>query len=228
MKKKLIGDILVYFISPIVLCSLIKGQNKIYSIIIITMIGIGYSIIVRYSQYRVNISAIIFLSIYTIIQSPKISLNDNYYIYVYDIYCLILTSIFLIITNLLDKNIFKLFYIDALKILNYTNNQILNTIKRNNLYREFYKITSILNIHILTIILVKTHAAISLGKVGYLTSYNMEVFISVIFILAEIIIAISIIKKIKPILDGRNLKNMKFIKSDTRVINFEKYRNLNK
>ncbi|EPZ56556.1 putative membrane protein [[Clostridium] sordellii ATCC 9714] len=79
------------------------------------MIGIGYSIIVRYSQYRVNISAIIFLSIYTIIQSPKISLNDNYYIYVYDIYCLILTSIFLIITNLLDKNIFKLFYIDALK-----------------------------------------------------------------------------------------------------------------
>nr|WP_287569523.1 hypothetical protein [Paeniclostridium sp.] len=80
----------------------------------------------------------------------------------------------------------------------------------------------------MTIILVKTHAAISLGKVGYLTSYNMEVFISAIFILAEIIIGISIIKKIKPILDGRNLKNMKFIKSDTRVINFEKYRNLNK
>lgn len=228
MKKKFLGDILIYFVAPIILYSLFRGQDKIYSVIITTILAIVYSILIKYNQYRFNLSGILFVSIYTITQALKISLTENYHIYIYDTYCLLILSISIIIANLFDKNIFKLLYADILKILNYTQIQIENTIKKNNLYKDFYKITALANIHILMVTLIRSHALLSLGKSGYLNNFVMEIFISTIFIVVETVVLVIFAKKIKNILKGGKIKNLKFASPESRVINFDKYKNLNK
>ena len=60
MKKRLIGDALVYFIAPIVLFSIFKGESKIYSLMTTTMILIAYSMIIKYNQFRFNFSGLFF------------------------------------------------------------------------------------------------------------------------------------------------------------------------
>jgi hypothetical protein len=228
MKKKLLGDILIYFVTPFILFSLFKGQDKIYSIMIITMLTIAYSIIIRYNQERFNLSGILFSSIYVIMQSLKVSLIEPYHIYIYDIYCLLLISIIIIITNQFNKNIFRQLYIDILKTLNLTQIQIANTIKKNSLYKDFYKIASIVNVHILTLVLIKIHAAFSLGENGYLNNLYMEVFTCIIFVVFEAITVVNFAKKIKVILSSGKLKNIKFISPESKIINFDRYKNLNK
>ncbi|WP_373598135.1 hypothetical protein [Paraclostridium bifermentans] len=228
MKKKLLSDVLIYLVTPIILCSLFKGQHNIYSIMLGTMLGIGYTMIIKYNQNRFNLSGIVFLSIYIMMQSGKLSLTDGYSIYVYNIYCLLFTSIFIIVTNLFDKNIFKQIYTDILKISNYTQLQIANIIKKNNLYLDFYKITSIVNIHILSLVLVKSHAALSLGKSGYSNNLYMEGFVCTIFFIIEIVFIVSFVKRTKQILSTSKIKTIKFVSNESKIINFHKYKNLNK
>lgn len=228
MKKKFLGDTLIYFVAPIILYSLFRGQEKIYSVIITTIVAIIYSILIKYNQYRFNLSGILFVSIYTLTQALKISLTENFHIYIYNTYCLIIFSISIIIANLCDKNIFKLLYTDILKILNYTQIQIENIIKKNNLYKSFYKMTAVANIHILIIALIRTHTSIVLGENGYLNNFTLEMFVSTIFIVIEVVLIISFIKKMKNILKGSNSRNLKFTSPESRIINFNKYKNLNK
>lgn len=228
MKRKLLSDILIYLITPIILSFLFKGQYNIYSIIWVTMLGIGYTIIIKYYQNRFNVSGIVFLFIYIMMQSGKVSLIDEYSIYVYNIYCLLFTSIFIIATNIFDQNIFKQIYTDTLKISNYTQLQIANIIKKKNLYLDFYKITSIINIHILSLVLVKSYAALSLGESGYSSNLYMEGFLCTIFYIIEIVVIVSFIKKNKYILSTSKIKTIKFVSNESKIINFQQYKNLNK
>lgn len=228
MKKRLVGDALVYFVAPITLFAIFKGEAKVYSVMVNAMILITYSMIIKYSQFRFNFTGMFFSVAYTFIQSLKIVLNEPYHIYIYNIYCLIIASIVIIILNLIDKNIFKQIYIDVLRALNFNQIQIISLIKKNNLCKEFYKITSIVNIHILVLILVKSHSIFSLGKIEYVKNLNVEVFVCTIFFIGEIMFISQFIKKTKVMLVKNNVKNIKFVTSESKVINFNKYKNLNK
>jgi hypothetical protein len=228
MKKRLIGDALVYFIAPVVLFSIFKGESKIYSLMTTTMILIAYSMIIKYNQFRFNFSGLFFSIGYTFMQSLKIGLNEPYHIYIYNIYCLIIVSIFIVILNLVDRNIFKQIYIDILKILNFSQIQIINSIKKNNLYKEFYKLTSTVIIHILILILVKSHSVFSLGKTGYLNNLNIEASICIIFFIGEAVLISKFIKNTKYILTKSNIKNIKFVTNESKIININKYKNINK
>jgi hypothetical protein len=97
MKKRLMGDALAYFIAPITLFAIFKGEAKVYSVMSTTMILIAYSIIIKYNQFRFNFTGLFFSVAYTFIQSLKIGLNEPYHIYIYNIYCLIIASIIIII-----------------------------------------------------------------------------------------------------------------------------------
>ena len=228
MKKRLIGDALTYFIAPIIIFAILKGEFKIYSIMMVTIILIGYSMIIKYNQFRFNFSGLFFSIGYTFMQSLKIGLNDPYHIYIYNIYCLLITTIVILLLNLLDKNIFKQIYIDILKIFNFSQIQIFNLIKKNNLYKEFYKITSIVNIHLLILILVKSHSIFSFGKIGYLKNLNIEVLTCIIFFIIESVIIYNFINNMKSILRKSNVKNIKFTENEPKIININKYKNINK
>ena len=228
MKKRLLGDVLIYFIAPIILFAFFKEKVKFYSTIISFILFISYSILIKYTQCRFNLSGILFASIYTVIQSLKISLTDPYHIYIYDSYCLLLLSIFIITLNLFNKNIFKQLYIDVLKLLNLSQVQIMNTIKRNNLYKDFYKITNIANLHILILVLIRLYSIIILGKNEYLKNLNLEIVICTLFFIIEAVLVTYFKRKINDILQNGKIKNIKFMSSEPRVINFDKYKNLNK
>lgn len=228
MKKRLMGDALAYFIAPITLFAIFKGEAKVYSVMSTTMILIAYSIIIKYNQFRFNFTGLFFSVAYTFMQSLKIGLNEPYHIYIYNIYCLIITSIIIIILNLIDKNIFKQLYIDILKALNFNQIQIISSIKKNNLYKEFYKITAIVNIHMLILILIKSHSIFSLGKTEYISNLNIEIFVCSIFFIGEIMMIYQFVRKAKLILVKNNVKNIKFVTNKAKVINFNKYKNLNK
>lgn len=228
MKKRLVGDALAYFIAPITLFAIFKGEAKVYSIMATVMLLVAYSTVIKYNQCRLNFTGMFFSAAYTFMQSLKIGLNEPYYIYIYNIYCLIITSIIIVILNLIDKNIFKQMYIDILKTLNFNQVQIINSIKKNSLYKEFHKITSIVNIHILVLILVKSQSIFSLGKAGYIKNLNFEVFVCTIFFIWEMMFIYQFIKKTKAILVKCDVKKIKFITSESKVINFSKYKNLNK
>ncbi|MCU9814741.1 hypothetical protein [Paraclostridium sp. AKS73] len=62
MKKRLIGDALVYFVAPIVLFAIFKGESKIYSLMTTTMILIAYSMIIKYNQFMINFSGLFFFN----------------------------------------------------------------------------------------------------------------------------------------------------------------------
>lgn len=228
MKKRLMGDALAYFITPITLFAIFKGEARVYSVMSTTMILIAYSIIIKYNQFRFNFTGLFFSVAYTFMQSLKIGLNESYHIYIYNIYCLIITSIIIIILNLIDKNIFKQLYIDILKALNFNQIQIISSIKKNNLYKEFYKITAIVNIHMLILILIKSYSIFSLGKTEYISNLNIEIFVCSIFFIGEIMMIYQFIRKAKLILVKNNVKNIKFVTNKAKVINFNKYKNLNK
>lgn len=228
MRKRLMGDVVAYFVAPIALFAIFKGEAKVYSVMSTTMILIAYSMVIKYNQFRFNFTGLFFSVAYTFMQSLKIGLNEPYHIHIYNIYCLIITSIIIIILNLIDKNIFKQLYIDVLKALNFNQIQIINSIKKNNLYKEFYKITAIVNIHMLVLALIKSHSIFSLSKIEYISNLNIEIFVCSIFFIGEIMMIYQFVKKAKLILVKNNGKGIKLVTNKPKVINFNKYKNLNK
>ena len=127
--------------------------------------------------------------------------------------------------NITNKNIFKQIYIDILKILNFSQIQIIKSIKKNNLYKDFYKLTSIVNIHLLLLILAKYYLIFSLEKIDYL---NIEILICSMFFILESILIYKIIKETKYVLTQNDMKKIKFCKMKSNIIDISKYKNFNK
>lgn len=228
MKKWLIGDILTYFIAPIIILAIFNREFKIYSIILATIIFLIYSIFIKANQSRINFSGILFSGVYILIQVLKLKLDKSFEIYVFDSYCLIASVIILLILDLLDKNIFKQLYIDLMKILNFSKIQIFTFIKKYKLYNDFNRLTYIVMIHLLILASIQFYSILTLGEYRYPNNLNIEVLICGVFLLIELILISKFVKNMKFNLSKNNMKSMKFTISESKVININKYKNTNK
>lgn len=224
------GDFLIYFLIPIVLCSTVSANTQVFSTLIISMLGIGYTLLIRYNQYRVNVTGVIFMSLYTFIQSLNVGAGGPYYIYAYNTYYMVGATIIFIIAMMFNKNVVKQLCIDILKALNYTSMHINNIIKKHNLKDDFDKLSYIIIIHLLILALIRISSIVNLGAKGYRGYLNAEVLLTTLFIILEIVCISSFITKFKLIMKKGKTKVYKQVNLDSKsnIINFNQYKNFNK
>ena len=217
MKKRFIADLLIYFLIPIIVCNIFNENTQYVPRLILSMIGIGYTFFIRYYQYRVNVSGVIFISVYMFIQSIQSSLNSAYDIYIQNTYCIIGGVILLITALVFNKNIIKQTYIDFLKALNYTIININHIIKKHNLKEYFDKFSNIVSIHLLSITLIRINNIINLGKDRFTEGITAEVLLNILFIILEIVCLNKFINNYKNNIKVGKSKNYNKLDLNTKI-----------
>ena len=107
MRNKILPDLLVYILSPIIVLSMANVVDiRYFAIGLVPLISI-YSIIVRTKYNRINLSGIVFSFLYIIFSYYKQNIQAGYDTYVYNTYFLIISSIIIVLISLFNKNIIK-------------------------------------------------------------------------------------------------------------------------
>ena len=115
MRNKILPDLLVYILSPIIVLSMANVVDiRYFAIGLVPLISI-YSIIVRTKYNRINLSGIVFSFLYIIFFIiSKIFKQGMIHTYITHTY-LIISAIIIVLISLFNKNIIKQVYIDILK-----------------------------------------------------------------------------------------------------------------
>ncbi|MGL5348040.1 MAG: hypothetical protein ACRDA3_11870 [Peptostreptococcaceae bacterium] len=229
MRNKLLVDIIVYILSPILVLSFVDDAITKFFIAILILGIVLYTIMVKSKEKRINLSGIMFSVICIMFFSLKQTIQSNYEIYVYNTYFLIVGSIIINAFSLLNKNIIKQVYIDFLKCKGWSELNIWNVLKKAQYPYYFNKMSSIISIHILTIALIRVYSMYNYGTGGYTTTTDLQILASVLFVIGELYIISKIANTPKPKNDGISQnKNIKNNVSSKRVINLNQYKNMNK
>jgi len=228
MRNKILPDLLVYILSPIIVLSMANVVDiRYFAIGLVPLISI-YSIIVRTKYNRINLSGIVFSFLYIIFSYYKQNIQAGYDTYVYNTYFLIISAIIIVLISLFNKNIIKQVYIDILKCKDMSPLEIWNQVKKSENIYYFNKINHILILQILSIILIRVYSMNTYGINDYTYTKELEILINTLFIMGEIYISSKLFNKIKKEDSILINKNVKVNNSSRRVINFNKYKNMSK
>lgn len=225
MKAKLFPDILVYIISPIVLCNIIVDKKMDYIIATLILVILMYTFIIGKKEYRINFSGIFITFVYISFYLFKQNLNTEFERYSYDTCLFILISIFIVAMKLINVNIIKNIYIDVLRAKGYTKTYIWNTLKNDRLSKELEKTLQIIVLHIMSMAFVKVYSIVNYGIYEYKTTLDLEILICILFTITEIYMISKIIKINKE----KNNKIIKIKKNNKEnVIYLNKYKRTTK
>jgi len=228
MRNKILPDLLVYILSPIIVLSMVNVvEVRYFAIGLVPLISI-YTIIVRTKYNRINLSGIVFSFLYIIFSYYKQNIQAGYDTYVYNTYFLIISAIIIVLISLFNKNIIKQVYIDILKCKGMSPLEIWNQVKKSENIYYFNKINHILILQILSIILIRVYSMNTYGINDYTYTKELEILINTLFIMGEIYISSKLFNKIKKEDSILINKNVKVNNSSRRVINFNKYKNMSK
>jgi len=228
MRNKILPDLLVYILSPIIVLSMVNVVDiRYFAIGLVPLISI-YSIIVRTKYNRINLSGIVFSFLYIIFSYYKQNIQAGYDTYVYNTYFLIISAIIIVLISLFNKNIIKQVYIDLLKCKGMSPLEIWKQVKKSENICYFNKINHILILQILSIILIRVYSMNTYGINDYTYTKELEILINTLFIMGEIYISSKLFNKIKKEDSILINKNVKVNNSNRRVINFNKYKNMSK
>lgn len=228
MKKKLLFDSTVYIISPIALFNFIKYPINNYFILPLVLLIVIYTIITKHNEYRINLSGILFASIYFLISIFRQNIEYGFNMYIYDTNCMVMLTLIIILSILLNKNILKLIYIDINKCSGYNNLRISNNIKKANLDYDFKKISYLIIIHIISLIFIRLISIYTLGITNYEKTNIIQIIFNIAFIIGEIYMVSKLISNIKDnIKIKKRLPRIKKSSRDGCVIYIEDYKKMN-
>lgn len=226
MKNKLLSDSIVYIISPIILLSFTNYiQIRYLALVLMFILGI-YTITTKNKESRVNISGIIFFTTYTLMFMLRQKVQHEFGMYIYDTCCMLVIALIIVLSLLLNKNIFTQVYIDIRRCKNDNNLRILNNIKKINLDDDFKNLSFLFSGHLVLLILIRVF---SIYISGFTNNFMIQVILNIGFMIGEMYMVSKLISKL-----NNNLKikkrNSKIKKSsvDGRVIDMEQYKNMNK
>lgn len=243
MRYRIILDLAVYMVAPILLLNFVNANYLMYYIIALIGLGIFYSALTKYKEIRVNISGIVFMALCLALFLFKKEAESEFQVYVYDTYFLILCSLAIPALNIFGKNIFNRIYVDFLRAKGHNSLVIWSGIRKNKLDIEFNKLSSLVAIHLLIISFIKVYSISTYGESKYLATSDLEILVSMIFILGEMFMISKIISKSKYKVNNhknnRNFNSKEKSKNrinektkrkinDGRVINLSQYKNINK
>lgn len=222
MKKKLVVELSVYIILPIVLQALLGKQYGYYSIALSILIGVIYTGINKFKNNAYNLSGITILLIIVINISLDILSKTQSDLVIKKIYFLMGLSILTLVSMIFKKSIVMQLFKDILELLGYNYYNIKNLFNKNELEQYFNSFTSLLIVHLLILSFIKIHF-ILLNKYNA-GAHSLSHSINLIFISLEIILSILNINKIKNILKYSSNLGCK----NARVVYFNQYKNTKK
>lgn len=229
MKSKLILDLSIYMIAPIMLFNIVDSKNLTYTVVVLMALSIIYSIFCKKRESRVNLSGIVFVSIFALMTFLRKDIESSYQVYVYDTYFLILVGISVLICSVLERDIIRRFYIDIQRAKGINKLSIWSNIKKSNISREFKQLSYLISIHLIIISLIMVYSISTNGKELYTMTENLEISISTAFLLGEIYMISKIMSKSKQIKNSKKKRSKsKYNLNNSRVVSFEKYKNANK
>lgn len=228
MKNRILPDVLVYILSPILIFSFLDEVELRYFLTALVFGIVLYTMMVKRKEGRINSTGIMFSVVYIIFFSYKQKIQPGYDIYVNNTYFLIIGSILISVMNLLNKNIVKQVYIDILKCKGLSDLNIWNLLKKSENVYYFNKMTYVISIHMLALIFIRVYSMYTYGRQGYTLTTELEILVCVLFIVGELYLISKLSNKRKKEENETINKNTKSNSSNKRVINLNQYKNMNK
>lgn len=229
MKNKLLSDSIVYIISPIILLAFTNYSTIIYFASALVFILSIYTIITKKRESRINVSGIIFSTIYILMFLFRQKVQKGFDMYIYDTCLMIVLTLIIVLPLLLNKNIFRQIYIDIRKCKNDNNLRILNNIKKINLDNDFKNLSFIFTIHLVSLILIRVFSIYIFGFESYENNFMIQVLLNIAFIIYEMYMVSKLMSKLKNnITIKKRSSRIKKSPISGRVIDIEQYKNMNK
>jgi len=229
LKNKLLFDSIVYIIVPIILSSSFTNNFPIEYITLGTMFILSiYTIITKKKESRINISGVLFSTIYIVVFLIKQNLSNNFDAYKYDTYLMIVMTLTIIFSVLFNKNIIKQIYIDIRKCKNDNYLRILNNIRKFKLDNDFEKISLLFTLHLILLIFIRIFSIYIFNFSGYNNSI-IEIIVNIGFIICEIYTISKFNLKLKNNIKAKITKSkFSMLPIKSKVIDIEQYRSINK
>ncbi|MGL6065067.1 MAG: hypothetical protein ACRC0S_08295 [Fusobacteriaceae bacterium] len=228
MKNKMLANILVYIISPIVVFSFVDTTIIKYFIIGLGFFIVFYTMMSKKREGKINLTGIVFSIVYISFFSFKQSVQPGFYMYVINTYFFIIFTISIGILNVLEKSGAKQVYIDCLKAKGWSDLNIWNLLKKSNVSYYLKKMESIVTVHLLTIIFIRVYSIATYGIQNYKITTDLEILTCVLFVIVEVYILSKIVSQPKQEHNGQKNNNINDKILSKRVINLNQYKNMNK
>ena len=223
MKNKLLYDSIVYIISPVILFSFANYNTIRYLLLALVFILSIYTIITKKRESRISVSGIIFSTTYILMFLFRQKVQLGFDMYIYD------TCLMIVLTLILNKNIFRQIYIDIRRCNNENNLRVFNNIKKFNLTHDFRNLSLLFTMHLVILILIRVFSIYIFGFESYEKNYMIQVALNIVFILGEMYMVSKLMSKLKT-----NTTTKKEIVETKKsfingiVIDIEQYKNMNK
>lgn len=229
MKNKLLSDLIVYIIVPIILSSSFTNNFPIeYTTLGTIFILSIYTIINKKKESRINISGVLFSTIYIGVILIRQNLPNNFDVYKYDTYLMIAMTLIIIFSVLFNRNIIKQIYIDIRKCKNDNYLRILNNIRKFNLDNDFEKISLLLTLHLISLIFIRIFSIYIFNFSEYSNSI-IEIIVNIGFIICEIYTISKFNLKLRNNIKTKTTKSkFSMLQIKSKVIDIEQYRSINK
>ena len=229
MKNKLLSDLIVYIISPAILLSFTNHRTIRYFALALLFTLSIYTIITKKKKSRINVSGIIFSTTYIFMFLFRQKVQPCFDMYKYDTCLMIILTLIIVLSLLLNKNIFRQIYIDIRRCKDDNNLRIFNNIKKFNLDKDFKNLSLIFTIHLASLILIRVFSIYIFGFESYANSYMIQIVLNIVFIIYEMYIGSKLMSKLNTNIRTKN-RNSEIKKSSIsgRVIDIEQYKNMNK
>nr|WP_317331546.1 hypothetical protein [uncultured Romboutsia sp.] len=229
MKNKLLSDLIVYIISPVILLSFINYSIIRYLALALVFILSIYTITIKKMESRINISGIIFSTAYIFMFLFRKKVQQGFDMYIYDTYCMIVLTLIIVLPLLVNKNIFRQIYIDIRRCSCENNLRIFNNIKKINLDNDFKNLSLLFTAHLVSLILIRVFSIYIFGFESYENNFMIQVLLNIVFIIVEMYMASKLMSKLKTNVTIKK-RNSEIKKSHIsgRVIDIEQYKNMNK
>ena len=224
MKKRLMLELGLYVILPIVLYNLL-GKSLIYYAIGLSVLGgIIYTCVNKIKNNIFNLSGITILSLLVINMILNALSKTQYDLIMKEIYYLVIVSILFAISIIIRNSAVMQIFKDTLAMLGHKKSNIDNIFGKNQLDSYFNSFTSLLIVHLLVVLLVKIHFILAYGSSKIVQAQSLSSLIGFIFTSVEIILFILITNKARLAISFSNSISYK----NSRVIYFNKYKNTKK
>lgn len=223
LKNELLYDSIVYIISPVILFSFANYNTIRYLLLALVFILSIYTIITKKRESRISVSGIIFSTTYILMFLFRQKVQLGFDMYIYD------TCLMIVLTLILNKNIFRQIYIDIRRCNNENNLRVFNNIKKFNLTYDFRNLSLLFTMHLVILIFIRVFSIYIFGFESYEKNYMIQVALNIVFILGEMYMVSKLMSKLKT-----NTTTKKEIVETKKsfingiVIDIEQYKNMNK
>lgn len=222
MKLKLVRDILVYIVVPILFLN-VSISNMQIAFQISCSIAIAYSIFTKIKENRINITGLtLFFIIIVFFTSNKNS--DSHDVYFYNTCIFLFLALINPILNIFNKDISIIIIKDILKSLNRNSVATIRLLKKKTMFIEISRIYSIVETSLILVSLLRIINILAYS--GEINSYLnfMTNCIGIIFLIIAICRIIKIVNEYKKLnIDKSNITLSPEDDVKGKIINFSSF-----